>query len=128
MTQERPVMVGIYELITDFDQRSMSVRVFRLHAGTEQVDLHRHRYSTQVYVALDGEVAIHRDGVETVLSPYAAIEVVPGVIHGARAVQDGAVVMNISVPPLAPDDQAPLGEELHYADLEIPGPGGDIDD
>ena len=128
MTQARPVAVGIYELLTDFDQRSMSVRVFRLSPGEEQVDLHRHRYSTQVYVALEGQVAVHRDGVETVLAPYQALEVIPGVVHGARAIDEHAVVMNISTPPLAVDDQAPLGEEPHREDLELPRWESDVDD
>ncbi len=128
MTTPRPVAVGVYELLTDFDQRSMSVRVFRLSPGQEQVNLHRHRYSTQVYVALEGQVAVHRDGVETVLAPYQALEVIPGMVHGARAVDDFAVVMNISTPPLAVDDQAPLGEDQHPADMEHPRGESDAND
>jgi quercetin dioxygenase-like cupin family protein len=128
MTNPRPVAVGIYELLTDFDQRSMSVRVFRLSPGEQQVDLHKHRYSTQVYVALEGQVAVHRDGVETVLAPYQALEVIPGMVHGARAIDDYAVVMNISVPPLAVDDQSPLSEEPHPADMDMPRAEIDVDD
>lgn len=128
MTTPRPIAVGVYELLTDFAQRSMSVRVFRLSPDHEQVNLHRHRYSTQVYVALEGQVAVHRDGVETVLSPFQALEVVPGMVHGARAVDDFAVVMNISTPPLAVDDQAPLGEEPHPADMELPRGESDAND
>lgn len=128
MTNPRPVAVGVYELLTDFDQRSMSVRVFRLSPGHEQVDLHKHRYSTQVYVALQGRVAVHRDGVETELRPYEALEVIPGMVHGARAIDDFAIVMNISVPPLAVDDQAPLGDEPHPADMELPRGESDMND
>ena len=128
MAEQRPIPVGVYDLLTDYVGRKMSVRVFRLQPNREQVDRHRHRRSTQVYVALDGTVAIQRDGVETTLSPYEAVEVPPGVIHGARAVGAPAVLMNISVPPLAVDDQAPLYKEPYREDFNLPLDGGDIDD
>lgn len=112
MAGQRPLPVGLYELLADFDSAKVSVRVFRLKAGSEHVDLHRHRVSTQVYVPLEGRVAIIRDGVEEILEPYQALEVAPQVVHGARAVDPHAVVMNISAPPLAADDQAPLGHEI----------------
>ncbi|MCA9821187.1 MAG: hypothetical protein KC470_01185 [Dehalococcoidia bacterium] len=128
MAEQRPIPVGIYELLTDFDAPKMSVRVFRLKEGKEHVDLHRHRISTQVYVALEGRAGIMRDGVEEIIEPHHAIEITPGVVHGARAVDGSAVVMNISVPALAADDQAPLCHEPHHEDYKLPLDGGDIDD
>ncbi len=79
-------------------------------------------------MALEGRVAILRDGVEEILEPYRALEVAPRVVHSARAVDPVAVVMNISVPPLAADDQAPLGQEPYHEDYKLPMEGGDIDD
>ncbi len=128
MTGPRPIPVGVYELLADHDSRRVSVRVLRLSRGSEFVDRHMHRHSTQVYVALEGRAGILRDGVETLLSPYDALEVVPGVIHAARAIDGTAVVMNISTPPLAPDDQAPLGAELHTSAFDLPLQDGDVDD
>jgi len=124
----RPIPVGVYELLADFDSRRVSVRVFRLVRGSEFVDRHRHAKSTQVYVALEGRVSILRDGVETAIAPYEALEVSPGVIHAARAIDPTAVVMNISAPPLDIDDQAPLGHEKHTASFDLPVDGGDVDD
>lgn len=128
MANPRPIPVGIYELLADYESQRLSVRVFGLRSDAEHVDRHRHRRSTQVYVALEGAVAIERDGVETVLTPYDALEVVPGVIHAARAIDGTAVVMNISVPPLAADDQAPLGAEPHPSTFDLPLDGGDVED
>ena len=128
MSTPRPVPVGVYELISDFDSRHLSVRIFRLKAGSEYVDRHRHRRSSQVYVVLEGSVAILRDGVETVAEQHQSLEVLPGVVHAARAVSRQAVVMNISVPPLRADDQAPLGSEQHPPDFELPLEGGDLED
>jgi mannose-6-phosphate isomerase-like protein (cupin superfamily) len=128
MPAQRPVPVGVYELLSDFDSKRMSVRVFRLVRESEYVDRHRHRKSTQVYVAIDGRVAITRDGVESVLSPFEALEVPPGTIHGARALDQTAVVMNISSPPLDADDQVPLAAEPHTAGFDLPVEGADVDD
>jgi mannose-6-phosphate isomerase-like protein (cupin superfamily) len=128
MPDSRPIPVGVYELLADFDSRRMSVRVFRLVRDTEFVDRHRHAKSTQVYVALEGRVSILRDGVETALSPYEALEVPPGAVHAARSLDPAATVMNISVPPLDAADQAPLGKERHTPSFDLPVDGGDIDD
>ena len=128
MTSPRPIPVGVYELLSDFDSKRVSVRVFRLKRGSEYVDRHRHRWSTQIYVALEGRIAILRDGIEALLDPHQALEVLPGVVHGARSVSESALVMNISAPPLRADDQAPLGAEPHPHDFELPLEGGDLED
>ncbi len=99
--------VGQYELLQDFSSEHMSVRVLRLLRGEGSVQRHVHQRSAQVYVAIEGRVAIERDGEETVLEPYQALEVKPGAVHAARPVGEYAIVANISVPPLAPDDQLP---------------------
>lgn len=126
--EQRPVPVGHYEPITDFVGRDMSVRVFRLHGSVDKVELHRHARSTQVYVALEGRIGIIRDGVEVELQPYETLQVVPGVIHGARAVGGDATLMNISTPPLRADDQRPLHEEPHRSDMELPRGQSDLED
>ncbi len=118
--------VGRYQVLEEHDSRGASVRVIRIHASTEAVEPHVHIFSTQTYVALEGRVAITCDGVETVIAPYEAVLVPPGVTHGARAMDAVAVVMNISVPPLGADDQIAALPEPE--DLRLPSEASDIDD
>lgn len=103
----RPPQVGRYIVLQDFQASGASVRVFELGEETGAVEAHVHQRSAQVYVALEGEVRVLREGHETTIAPYEAIEVPPGQVHAARAAGTRAVVMNISVPPLASDDQVP---------------------
>ncbi|GAB4321272.1 MAG: hypothetical protein Kow0010_01530 [Dehalococcoidia bacterium] len=109
--QGRPILVGEYELLTDFDCPSASVRVLRL-VPAHPVETHEHRRSMQIYVALEGEAEIEQDGVYTAIRPYEAVAVWPRTTHSARVRAGGsAVVMNISIPPLAADDQIIAGKE-----------------
>jgi mannose-6-phosphate isomerase-like protein (cupin superfamily) len=122
----RPDQVGQYELLEDFDTRAASVRVIRMHGGVEEVEPHVHMKSTQIYVAVEGSTTILRDGVETVIAPFQALSVSPGTIHAARPVGELATVVNISIPPLAADDQRPTPAEGRGFDL--PMEGSDVDD
>lgn len=118
--QGRPRLVGQYELLTDFDCPSASVRVLRLVAD-HPVEPHEHRRSMQIYVALEGEAEIEQDGAYTAIRPYEAVAVWPRTTHAARVRSGGsAVVMNISIPPLAADDQMPAAEQEtpKHADLQ----------
>jgi mannose-6-phosphate isomerase-like protein (cupin superfamily) len=105
--ERRIEAVGRYELLQDYSGPQMSIRILRLRGGEESVQRHVHYRSAQVYVAILGRVVVERDGEETVIEPYETAEVPPGTIHGARPLDDEAIVANISVPPLAPDDQIP---------------------
>ncbi|MBI2764805.1 MAG: hypothetical protein HYX53_02710 [Chloroflexi bacterium] len=104
MASLRPVPVGSYELLQDFECRDASIRVLRL-ADVSNIEPHVHHQSRQVYVALEGASIIDIDGTETELLPYAALEVPPGRLHSARPAAGSATLMNISVPPLEADDQ-----------------------
>lgn len=128
MTIERPPMVGQYELVQDFDSPEASIRVFRVWAGGHEVQTHVHQHSTQFYVALEGSVAIERDGVETVIAPYEVVRVTRGTSHGARATGAEAVVLNISVPPLRADDQVAVEPDVYRADLRLPSQESDVED
>ncbi|MCC6382744.1 MAG: cupin domain-containing protein [Dehalococcoidia bacterium] len=103
----RPPRVGRYTVLTDFQASGASVRVFELGQATGAVEAHVHQRSAQIYVALEGQVVIVREGHETTITPYEALEVPAGQVHAARAAGGRAVVMNVSVPPLAADDQMP---------------------
>jgi mannose-6-phosphate isomerase-like protein (cupin superfamily) len=103
--KERPPLVGNYQVLQDYEVPTASVRVFSLNAQEQSVESHLHRRSMQIYVALAGQVRIVGDGVVTNLRPYEALAVWPRTTHSASAVEGDAVVMNISVPPLAADDQ-----------------------
>lgn len=108
MTLPRPARVGDYELLQDFEADGVgSVRVFRLRPDVE-VGAHVHQQSAQIYVALEGRTVIERDGVAVPLEHYQAALVPAGTVHRAYCAGNGSVVMNISVPPLQVDDQAPV--------------------
>lgn len=128
MLELRPVLVGNYELLQDFECRVAGVRILRL-SDASGIDPHRHRRTRQIYVALEGTSFIDIDGVETELVPYAALEVAPEHEHSARPATTTSVVMNISVPPLTFDDQvAPGAPPLYREDLQLPGPTSDVED
>jgi mannose-6-phosphate isomerase-like protein (cupin superfamily) len=128
LSNDRPIPVGIYQLLQDFECPAASVRVFRLEGERDAVGSHVHRRSAQVYVALRGTVMVDVDGVETVLAPYQALAVWPGEGHSASAVGGEAVLMNISVPPLRADDQVAVAHTADSPDLRLPREGGDIED
>lgn len=128
MTSPRPTPVGLYHILQDFECPAASVRVFRMASTGDSVAGHVHRRSMQIYVALEGSVVVDVDGVETLLEPYGALPVWPGSVHSATPVGADAVLMNISIPPLAADDQvaAPITHEA--PDMVLPHDGGDVDD
>lgn len=105
MPGTRPGKVGIYELLQDHEVPEASIRVIRMAASGQAVERHLHHRSTQIYVALEGQTIVEREGVDTRLSPYDVCVVPPNVAHGAYAAGGTAVVMNISIPPLSADDQ-----------------------
>lgn len=103
----RPTPVGHYEILTDFESPAASVRVISLHPQAA-VERHEHRRSMQIYVALEGDVEIEQDGVVRALRPYEATAVWPRTVHGARLRSgESGIILNISVPSLAADDQTP---------------------
>lgn len=128
MSDLRPALVGNYELLLDFECRDAGVRILRL-ADPAGIEPHVHRRTRQIYVALEGTSIIDIDGVETELTPYTALEVGAEHMHSARAAARASIIMNISVPPLSPDDQLPLEAPSPYReDLRLPGSTSDLDD
>jgi mannose-6-phosphate isomerase-like protein (cupin superfamily) len=116
----RPDKVGDYELLQDFENTSASIRIIRMAEGVQAVDPHVHQRSAQMYVCLEGTVAIELDGVETTITPYGVVSVPVRSLHSARPVNGPATVMNISVPPLAASDQAPFVPAYDPADMRLP--------
>lgn len=123
MTAARPTPVGLYHLLTDFECPAASVRVLRMSGEGDAVGSHVHRRSAQIYVALEGSVAVEVDGVEHILRPYETLAVWPGSVHRASPVDGEAVVMNISVPPLGADDQLPVAAPTGTEDPSLPAGG-----
>lgn len=128
MTNPRPVPVGIYDILQDFECPTASVRVFRMASPAEAIGGHAHRRSMQIYVAIEGEAIISIDGVESRLRPFEAVAVWPGAVHSATPAGTEAVLMNISVPPLAADDQAATPIVHEPPDMRLPHRQGDIDE
>ena len=130
MSTERPPRVGAYRLMRDFDSRSASVRIIHMDSDVEAVQPHVHQRSTQIYIPLVGRVRVHLDGVETVVEQYHCFLVPIGSAHGVRPADadEDVLVMNISVPPLAADDQVGTGERFEPRDFRLPVVGSDFDD
>jgi mannose-6-phosphate isomerase-like protein (cupin superfamily) len=128
MTNPRPAPVGLYHILQDYECPTASVRVFRMKAGSEAIAGHVHHRSMQIYVALEGTVLVDVDGVETMLKPYDVLPVWPGGRHSASAVDGGAVLMNISIPPLAADDQVPVNSAHEPPDMRLPTHDDDVND
>lgn len=120
MSDERPIPVGVYQVLQDFACPAASVRVFRLSDDGDAVGGHVHRRSMQIYVAIEGTVVVEVGGVEHTLEPYAALPVWPGIKHRASPIAGNAVLMNISIPPLDADDQIPLSESGEPVDMRLP--------
>lgn len=128
MTNPRPTPVGLYHILTDFEGPTASVRVFRMRSAGDAIGSHLHRRSMQIYVALEGSVVVDIDGVETVLKPFDVLQVWPGSLHTTSPVDGDAVVMNISIPPLAADDQLAGLPAAEPPDTRLPSAGTDIED
>lgn len=110
MTNPRPAPVGRYELLQDFVSPVASVRIIRMSGTGNEVELHVHRWSAQVYVGIEGRAGIQLNGQEHTIGPNEVLAVPANSVHGARPLTPTAVVMNISVPPLAADDQVAVAE------------------
>ncbi|HEX6031246.1 MAG TPA: cupin domain-containing protein [Tepidiformaceae bacterium] len=127
MRDDRPVPTGNYEVVQDFECPSASVRVLRLSGARESIEPHVHRRSMQIYVSLEGRAVVAVDGEERILEPYDAVAIWPGSAHGASP--DGeAILLNISVPPLARDDQLPVQAPTEFPDLRLPTREEDVND
>lgn len=127
-TSERPAPVGQYHLRQDFQCPTSSIRVIQMASPAEAVGGHVHHRSMQIYVALEGAIKVDIDGLETQLAPYQALPVWPGSRHTAWPVDGPAVLMNISIPPLAADDQHPTAVGGERPDLRLPSDDMDVDD
>ena len=105
MTQPRPVRVGNYDLLEDFESNDASVRIIRMAKSAQAIQPHLHHRSTQIYVALEGQSYVECDGHPTLLKPYQVLVVAPETVHAAYPAGEIAVVLNVSIPPLKGDDQ-----------------------
>jgi mannose-6-phosphate isomerase-like protein (cupin superfamily) len=128
MSNDRPQPVGSYQILQDFENNSISIRVLRMDSDAERIEPHLHYRSAQVYVGLEGRTAVECDGVEYIVEPYDVVPVPVRSLHTARALDGAAIVMNISVPPLAADDQSLSLAAMETPDMRMPSSEGDVDD
>jgi mannose-6-phosphate isomerase-like protein (cupin superfamily) len=128
MVEQRPTPVGTYQILQDYEDRALSIRVLKIDTEDDAVEPHLHYKSAQLYVGLIGKAAIEVDGAVTLVTPYDVVPVPLRSLHTARAVDGPAVIMNISVPPLQADDQAPALSREETPDMRLPSGEADIDD
>lgn len=128
MTDQRPQLVGDYKLLQDFQNNSIGIRVLQMSSDDKQIEPHLHHHSAQVYIGLEGKAIVECDGVEHQVSAYDIVSIPRQSLHTARALDGPAVVMNISVPPLRADDQAPSLSTVEAPDMRMPSDESDIDD
>jgi mannose-6-phosphate isomerase-like protein (cupin superfamily) len=108
MTQQPRIMpVGRYGLLQDAETPSATIRILRIDEGDASVGRHTHQLCDQTYVVLQGLAVITRGDQEIEAGPFDVIHVAAGTPHEARPSGGPAIIMNISIPPLAPGDQLP---------------------
>ena len=103
MSEGRGLM-GNYEILQDFELDEASLLIVRVDAGL-RIDPHLHRHTTQIYVALEGDLLVEQDDTSRHLEPFETVRVPANVVHRARPAGETAVLMNISIPRLTADDQ-----------------------
>lgn len=128
MIDNRPVPIGEYEVLQDFECPTASVRVLRLTGPAESIQAHVHRRSMQIYVAISGRSIVSIDGQDHLLEPYDTVPVWPGSAHSATPANGETVLLNISVPPLGADDQLPLQPPTEFPDMKLPTREEDVND
>jgi quercetin dioxygenase-like cupin family protein len=96
--------MGTYEILSHVLMPECSVRIIRM-LKSEHVSPHYHERSVQIYTVLE-HVVEARVGEQVMrLRPYETVRIDHGVVHSVRAVEAEALVMSLSIPPLARDDQ-----------------------
>lgn len=96
--------MGEYEIMSHVETPECSIRIIAMRQ-TEQVALHYHQKSAQIYTVLEHEVEV-RVGERTMrLRPYETVRIEKEVPHSVRTVGEAALVLSLSIPPLDRDDQ-----------------------
>jgi hypothetical protein len=61
----------------------------------------------QIYTVLENRVEARVGANALILRPYETVRIEKRVVHSIRALEGDALVMSLSIPPLARDDQHP---------------------
>lgn len=125
---DSPEQVGSYRVLQEFRSREASVRIIEMNYPDAVIAPHVHLRSNQSYLAISGSIIVTVSGIEHTIGPYEIVNLPIGEIHSARPVDGTAILANISVPPIAPDDQRPTPPDVTRNDLELPTIGTDFDD
>jgi quercetin dioxygenase-like cupin family protein len=95
---------GIYEILSHVLMPECSIRIIRMQES-EHVAPHYHERATQIYTVLEHQVEARVGDHTMLLRPYETVRIEKGTVHSIRAVEDEALVMSLSIPPLERDDQ-----------------------
>lgn len=96
--------MGNYEILSHVEMPECSIRIIRMKES-EQVALHYHEKSTQIYTVLEEEVQVELAGRTMRLRPYETVRIETGARHSVRPVEGAALLLSLSIPPLDRDDQ-----------------------
>jgi quercetin dioxygenase-like cupin family protein len=96
--------MGDYEIMSHVEMPECSIRIISMKQ-TEQVALHYHKKSAQIYTVLAHEVEIQVGDRTMRLRPYETVRIEKEVPHCVRAVAASALVLSLSIPPLDREDQ-----------------------
>ena len=96
--------MGNYQILSHVEMPECSIRIIGMKRS-EEVALHYHEKSTQIYTVLEEEVEAQVAGRTMRLRPYETVRIEMGVHHSVRPVDGPALLLSLSIPPLDRDDQ-----------------------
>jgi len=96
--------MGNYEILSHVEMPECSIRIIGMKES-EEVALHHHEKSTQVYTVLEQEVEVQVAGRTMRLRPYETVRIEKGTRHSVRPVRGPALLLSLSIPPMDRDDQ-----------------------
>lgn len=96
--------MGQYEILSHTLLPECSIRIIRMMPG-EHVNAHYHEKSAQIYTVLEHEVEVRAGDHMMRLRPYETVRIETGQVHSIRAINEGALVMSLSIPPMDRADQ-----------------------
>lgn len=94
---------GNYGVVAHHEFPECSLRLLRVQPGQE-IPVHYHAASSQSYLVIEGSIEVRVADVWRRIESGGAVRVPAGQLHAVRPLNDGALVLSASIPPLRQDD------------------------